>query len=164
MAKSAPRPPAALPEVPVPVSTSRGPVKGRHNQTDLPGRAPQASRFGLRLCQWVDEGMLLRSPTLAEVSQWLLGRFERRWSQIPWCPDATRWSHLPGRGSGNPPSLLSGMWARSPSVGHISLPPPALCECRHPHLQCRLVLMYGRADVMIPIDTCPEPPRSPKRC
>src|SRR5258708_38308277 len=52
--------------------------------------------FGLRLCQWIDEGMLLRSPTLAEVSQWLLGRFERRWSRIPWCPDATRWSHPPG--------------------------------------------------------------------
>ncbi len=30
---------------------------------------PKRHDFGLRLCQWVDEGMLLRSPTLAEVSQ-----------------------------------------------------------------------------------------------
>src|SRR6266853_2968498 len=97
---------------------------------------PKRHDFGLRLCQWVDEGMLLRSPTLAEVSQWLLGRFERRWSQIPWCPDATRWSHPPGSGSGNPPSLLSGIWARSPSVWPYL--PPAASSLRMPPSQPRV--------------------------
>jgi len=38
------RPPSALLKCRYPVS-SASPVKGRHNQTDLPGRAPQASRF-----------------------------------------------------------------------------------------------------------------------